>query len=167
MTVLDGQLVRTVGVDVRSTSGRSAVIVLVGPSVEGARYGEDRHRQIEAIDEADVVEVHALVLVEGDLGQRRRQRAPLSAALYFASAVTSLAVAMSITVGPSPDSAAPSVRDVKASRVMWIKLKASVEGKGLSGIVRHARPYLKMTVILYSNLMVGCDAANGKGHQQQ
>lgn len=85
MTVLDGQLVRTVGVDVRPTGGRSAVIVLVGPSVEGARYGEDRHRQIEAIDEADVVEVHALVLVEGDLRQRGRQCPKGAVALNFAA----------------------------------------------------------------------------------
>lgn len=82
---LHRQLVRTVGVDVRVAGGHRAVVVLARPTVEGARDGVNGHGQIVAIHQADVVEVHALVLVEGDLRQRGRQCPKGAVALNFAA----------------------------------------------------------------------------------
>ena len=83
--VSDRQLMGTHVVDIGVTGGGGAVVVLVRPSMECARNGIHRYRQVVPVHKADVVKIHALVLVEGDLGECGRQRAPCPVTFNFAA----------------------------------------------------------------------------------
>ena len=77
------QLMRTVAVQVAVATGSIAIVVGVAHLVEGAGNGGDLNGQIVAIDQRDVVVVHAAVAVKGELGQRDRRSAACSVALDF------------------------------------------------------------------------------------
>ncbi|KAL8130704.1 hypothetical protein V2J09_019859 [Rumex salicifolius] len=124
---LNPQLIRTRAVQVHRTPG--------GATVDAApSRGDHHHREVKAVDEAEVVEVLAAASVKCELRQCSGRRRPSSGAVYFSrSAISSLAGEFSGGgVGgaecSSPEAAAPRHREVDGLRGAGLKSESS-DGK--------------------------------------
>lgn len=187
LAIVNGQLRRTLGIDVRATGRFGAVIMVVGSSVERSPNWVHGHGHIVAIYKTDVVKVHSLVLVKGNLGQSCRKAAPGSVTFHLTCKVGVLLVGkctnrrlmakneppltaiarftvspLSITVGSTPNSTSPTMGHLEASRPMGVQGKASICWRArFTWIAGNTGPDFVGAVVDNAQLMSSCACKGG------
>ncbi|RRT68282.1 hypothetical protein B296_00018523 [Ensete ventricosum] len=132
-------------VEVRRTAGGAA-------SPAGASLRHHQHRQVVAVHQTHVVEVHPAAAVERELRQGRRGCRATAGALHRARPAVSggaaeLAARVSSAVGATPESARPRGGRVEAPRLAFLQREARRWQRGRASAREHAGPYGVLAVI--------------------
>ncbi|RWW65254.1 hypothetical protein BHE74_00027458 [Ensete ventricosum] len=132
-------------VEVLRTAGGAA-------SPAGASLRHHQHRQVVAVHQTHVVEVHPAAAVERELRQGRRGCRATAGALHRARPAVSggaaeLAARVSSAVGATPESARPRGGRVEAPRLAFLQREARRWQRGRASAREHAGPYGVLAVI--------------------
>ncbi|RRT84089.1 hypothetical protein B296_00009675 [Ensete ventricosum] len=111
-----------------------------------------QHRQVVAVHEAHVIEVHTAAAVESELRQGGGGRRTAAGALHpagtaVAGAAAEPAVGVYGAAGAAPEAARPSGGRVQAARLALLQLEARRGQRRRAGTREHAGPYGVVAVV--------------------